>query len=144
MLPIYGGVAYEPQVDTLKKGVEILVGTPGRLLDLAKQKQLKLDSIKALVLDEADRMLDLGFLEDVEKILAMLPERAADDALLGHHAGPDRRAVPPVPAPPGDHPRRAHRRERPVAADQAGRLPHPPAEQAGDGGPHPAGPRAAA
>ncbi|MFI7540116.1 DEAD/DEAH box helicase [Actinoplanes sp. NPDC049599] len=73
VLPIYGGVAYEPQVDTLKKGVEILVGTPGRLLDLAKQKHLKLGSIKALVLDEADRMLDLGFLEDVEKILAMLP-----------------------------------------------------------------------
>src|SRR3954464_1299411 len=72
-LPIYGGVAYEPQVDALKKGVEILVGTPGRLLDLAKQKQLKLGSVKALVLDEADRMLDLGFLEDVEKILAMLP-----------------------------------------------------------------------
>ncbi|WP_127499841.1 DEAD/DEAH box helicase [Actinoplanes solisilvae] len=73
VLPIYGGVAYEPQVDVLKKGVEILVGTPGRLLDLAKQKQLKLDSVKTLVLDEADRMLDLGFLEDVEKILAMIP-----------------------------------------------------------------------
>ena len=75
VLPIYGGVAYEPQIETLKKGVEILVGTPGRLLDLAKQKQLKLGDIRALVLDEADRMLDLGFLEDVEKILAMLPER---------------------------------------------------------------------
>ncbi|GAB2626501.1 hypothetical protein Aab01nite_66250 [Paractinoplanes abujensis] len=75
VLPIYGGVAYEPQVDALKKGVEILVGTPGRLLDLAKQKQLKLDSVQALVLDEADRMLDLGFLDDVEKILAMLPEK---------------------------------------------------------------------
>ncbi|GLY96232.1 DEAD/DEAH box helicase [Actinoplanes sp. NBRC 103695] len=75
VLPIYGGVAYEPQVDALKKGIEILVGTPGRLLDLAKQKALKLSSIKALVLDEADRMLDLGFLEDVEKILAMLPEQ---------------------------------------------------------------------
>src|SRR3954470_13987265 len=75
VLPIYGGVAYEPQVDVLKKGVEILVGTPGRLLDLAKQKQLKLGSIRALVLDEADRMLDLGFLDDVEKILAMLPEQ---------------------------------------------------------------------
>src|SRR5690242_9822348 len=75
VLPIYGGVAYEPQVEALKKGVEILVGTPGRLLDLAKQKQLKLGSIGALVLDEADRMLDLGFLEDVEKILSMLPEQ---------------------------------------------------------------------
>ena len=75
VLPIYGGVAYEPQVDALKKGVEILVGTPGRLLDLAKQKQLKLGSIGTLVLDEADRMLDLGFLDDVERILAMLPEQ---------------------------------------------------------------------
>jgi superfamily II DNA/RNA helicase len=74
VLPIYGGVAYEPQVDALKKGVEILVGTPGRLLDLAKQKQLKLDRVRSLVLDEADRMLDLGFLDDVEKILSMLPE----------------------------------------------------------------------
>jgi superfamily II DNA/RNA helicase len=73
VLPIYGGVAYEPQVEALAKGVEIVVGTPGRLLDLAKQKQLKLGSIRGLVLDEADRMLDLGFLEDVEKILAMLP-----------------------------------------------------------------------
>ncbi|AEV81614.1 DEAD/DEAH box helicase [Actinoplanes sp. SE50] len=75
VLPIYGGVAYEPQVEQLKKGVEILVGTPGRLLDLAKQKQLKLNAVAALVLDEADRMLDLGFLDDVEKILAMLPEQ---------------------------------------------------------------------
>jgi superfamily II DNA/RNA helicase len=75
VLPIYGGVAYEPQVDALKRGVEILVGTPGRLLDLAKQKQLKLGAIKTLVLDEADRMLDLGFLDDVEKILAMLPDQ---------------------------------------------------------------------
>ncbi|AEB47374.1 DEAD/DEAH box helicase [Micromonospora maris] len=74
VLPIYGGVAYEPQVEALRKGVEILVGTPGRLLDLAKQKHLRLNGIRALVLDEADRMLDLGFLDDVERILAMLPE----------------------------------------------------------------------
>ncbi|MEV4758701.1 DEAD/DEAH box helicase [Micromonospora sp. NPDC049559] len=74
VLPIYGGVAYEPQVDALRRGVEILVGTPGRLMDLAKQKHLRLDRVRALVLDEADRMLDLGFLDDVEKILAMLPE----------------------------------------------------------------------
>ncbi|BCJ64645.1 DEAD/DEAH box helicase [Polymorphospora rubra] len=74
VLPIYGGVAYEPQIEALRRGVEILVGTPGRLMDLAKQKHLRLDRIRALVLDEADRMLDLGFLDDVEKILAMLPE----------------------------------------------------------------------
>jgi superfamily II DNA/RNA helicase len=74
VLPVYGGVAYEPQTEGLKRGVEIVVGTPGRLLDLAKSKQLRLDRVQALVLDEADRMLDLGFLDDVEKILAMLPE----------------------------------------------------------------------
>ncbi|MER5704235.1 DEAD/DEAH box helicase [Micromonospora sp. NPDC002296] len=74
VLPIYGGVAYEPQIDALRKGVEILVGTPGRLMDLQKQKHLRLDRVHALVLDEADRMLDLGFLDDVEKILKMLPE----------------------------------------------------------------------
>ncbi|GAA1385624.1 DEAD/DEAH box helicase [Catellatospora chokoriensis] len=74
VLALYGGVAYEPQVDALKAGVEIVVSTPGRLLDLCKQKHLKLDQVKALVLDEADRMLDLGFLDDVEKILKMLPE----------------------------------------------------------------------
>ena len=75
VLSIYGGVAYEPQIEALRGGVEIVVGTPGRLLDLATQRQLRLDRVNALVLDEADRMLDLGFLDDVEKILAMLPEQ---------------------------------------------------------------------
>ncbi|GAA2519638.1 DEAD/DEAH box helicase [Pilimelia columellifera] len=74
VLALYGGVAYEPQVEALAAGVEILVSTPGRLLDLAKQKKIKLTEVRALVLDEADRMLDLGFLDDVERILAMLPE----------------------------------------------------------------------
>ncbi|GGM18533.1 DEAD/DEAH box helicase [Dactylosporangium sucinum] len=74
VLPLYGGVAYEPQVDALQKGVEIVVGTPGRLLDLSKSKHLRLHSVRALVLDEADRMLDLGFLDDVERILTLLPE----------------------------------------------------------------------
>ncbi|MDF3298025.1 DEAD/DEAH box helicase [Streptomyces tropicalis] len=72
---IYGGRAYEPQVETLKKGVDVVVGTPGRLLDLAGQKKLNLKHVKCLVLDEADEMLDLGFLPDVEKIVAMLPAR---------------------------------------------------------------------
>lgn len=75
VLAVYGGVAYEPQVDALTKGVDIVVGTPGRLMDLAKQKKLNLGKVRTLVLDEADRMLDLGFLEDVTKILAMLPEQ---------------------------------------------------------------------
>ena len=72
VLAVYGGIAYEPQTAALTRGVEIVVGTPGRLLDLAKSRQLRLDKVRALVLDEADRMLDLGFLDDVEKILAML------------------------------------------------------------------------
>jgi superfamily II DNA/RNA helicase len=75
VLAIYGGRAYEPQVEALKKGVDVIVGTPGRLLDLAGQKKLNLKHIKALVLDEADEMLDLGFLPDVEKIMNMLPAR---------------------------------------------------------------------
>ncbi|MER5533747.1 DEAD/DEAH box helicase [Streptomyces mirabilis] len=75
VLAIYGGRAYEPQVEALKKGVDVIVGTPGRLLDLAGQKKLDLKHIKALVLDEADEMLDLGFLPDVEKIMNMLPAR---------------------------------------------------------------------
>ncbi|MGP4006368.1 DEAD/DEAH box helicase [Streptomyces sp. 4N124] len=75
VLAIYGGRAYEPQVEALKKGVDVVVGTPGRLLDLAGQKKLNLKHIKALVLDEADEMLDLGFLPDVEKIINFLPAR---------------------------------------------------------------------
>ncbi|WP_031479307.1 DEAD/DEAH box helicase [Streptomyces bicolor] len=75
VLAIYGGRAYEPQVEALKKGVDVVVGTPGRLLDLAGQKKLNLKHIKALVLDEADEMLDLGFLPDVEKIINLLPAR---------------------------------------------------------------------
>ncbi|MGY1437820.1 DEAD/DEAH box helicase [Streptomyces reniochalinae] len=75
VVPIYGGRAYEPQVEALNKGVDVVVGTPGRLLDLAGQKKLRLSQIRALVLDEADEMLDLGFLPDVEKIIEMLPTR---------------------------------------------------------------------
>ncbi|MEU6544244.1 DEAD/DEAH box helicase [Streptomyces sp. NPDC046859] len=75
VLAIYGGRAYEPQVEALKKGVDVVVGTPGRLLDLAGQKKLDLKHVKALVLDEADEMLDLGFLPDVEKIINLLPAR---------------------------------------------------------------------
>ncbi|MEU7295102.1 DEAD/DEAH box helicase [Streptomyces exfoliatus] len=75
VLAIYGGRAYEPQVEALKKGVDVIVGTPGRLLDLAGQRKLDLSHVKVLVLDEADEMLDLGFLPDVEKIMNMLPAK---------------------------------------------------------------------
>ncbi|MET9496399.1 DEAD/DEAH box helicase [Streptomyces sp. NPDC006552] len=75
VLAIYGGRAYEPQVEALKKGVDVIVGTPGRLLDLAGQKKLDLSHVRVLVLDEADEMLDLGFLPDVEKIINYLPPK---------------------------------------------------------------------
>jgi superfamily II DNA/RNA helicase len=74
VLTIYGGRAYEPQIEALKNGVDVVVGTPGRLLDLAQQWHLKLSSARILVLDEADEMLDLGFLPDIEKLLAMVPD----------------------------------------------------------------------
>ena len=72
---IYGGRAFEPQVAALQAGVEIVVGTPGRLLDLAQRGDLILGKVKVLVLDEADEMLDLGFLPDIERILAMVPDK---------------------------------------------------------------------
>ncbi|MDQ4046625.1 MAG: DEAD/DEAH box helicase, partial [Actinomycetota bacterium] len=70
---IYGGRAYEPQVEALHKGVEVVVGTPGRLIDLYKQRHLVLKNVKIVVLDEADEMLDLGFLPDVETLIAGTP-----------------------------------------------------------------------
>ncbi|HEX3732083.1 MAG TPA: DEAD/DEAH box helicase [Mycobacteriales bacterium] len=73
VLPVYGGRAYEPQIDGLRNGVDVVVGTPGRLLDLAQQGYLKLNEISILVLDEADEMLDLGFLPDIERVLDRLP-----------------------------------------------------------------------
>ena len=69
VLTVYGGRAYEPQIDALRKGVDVVVGTPGRLLDLANQGYLDLSHVKVLVLDEADEMLDLGFLNDVENLV---------------------------------------------------------------------------
>jgi superfamily II DNA/RNA helicase len=75
VLTIYGGRAYEPQIDTLRKGVDVVVGTPGRLLDLAQQGHLVLGNVRILVLDEADEMLDLGFLPDIEKLMKMIPAK---------------------------------------------------------------------
>jgi superfamily II DNA/RNA helicase len=70
---LYGGRAYEPQIDALRTAVDVVVGTPGRLLDLARQRHLDLSGVRTLVLDEADKMLDLGFLPDVERILQLTP-----------------------------------------------------------------------
>lgn len=70
---IYGGVPQTPQTDALRAGLDILIATPGRLLDLMNQKYVNLNGIKLFVLDEADRMLDMGFIQDVKKIIAKLP-----------------------------------------------------------------------
>ncbi|RZQ62876.1 DEAD/DEAH box helicase [Amycolatopsis suaedae] len=74
-LAVYGGRPYEPQIAALRKGVDVVIGTPGRLLDLAEQRHLVLGKVRSLVLDEADEMLDLGFLPDIERILGMVPEQ---------------------------------------------------------------------
>ncbi len=72
---IFGGVGQNPQVNRVKHGIDILVATPGRLLDLMQQRHISLDRVEVFVLDEADRMLDMGFIHDVRKIMAQLPAR---------------------------------------------------------------------
>lgn len=74
-LVVFGGVSINPQMMKLRGGVDVLVATPGRLLDLEHQNALKLDSVEILVLDEADRMLDMGFIHDIRRVLAKLPPR---------------------------------------------------------------------
>ena len=71
---IFGGVGMNPQIDRIKKGVDVLVATPGRLLDLQQQGFMDLSTVEILVLDEADRMLDMGFIHDVKKVLALMPK----------------------------------------------------------------------
>lgn len=73
VVPIYGGKAYEEQIEQIKAGAQVIVGTPGRLLDLMNQRILSLKDVKEIVLDEADRMLDLGFLPDIERIFQAVP-----------------------------------------------------------------------
>jgi ATP-dependent RNA helicase RhlE len=78
---VYGGVGINPQIDALKRGVDILVATPGRLLDHAGQRTVDLNRVEILVLDEADRMLDMGFIHDIRRVLALLP-RARQNLLF--------------------------------------------------------------
>ena len=79
---IFGGVKINPQIDKLRHGVAILVATPGRLLDHARQKTVDLSQIEILVLDEADRMLDMGFIHDIRKVLSLLPKNHSRQTLL--------------------------------------------------------------
>ena len=73
-VPIYGGSSFRPQLDALRRGVQFVVGTPGRVMDLMESGALRLDGLRMLILDEADEMLDMGFLEDIEHIADAMPE----------------------------------------------------------------------
>jgi ATP-dependent RNA helicase DeaD len=88
VLPIYGGQSYTIQLKQLSRGAHVIVGTPGRVMDHLERKTLNLDHLKTMVLDEADEMLRMGFIDDVEWILERTPE-TPDRAVLGHHAGTD-------------------------------------------------------
>ena len=74
VLPVYGGQPINRQINALKKGIQIVVGTPGRVMDHIRRKTLKLDNIKMIVLDEADEMFDMGFRDDIEWVMNRLPE----------------------------------------------------------------------
>ena len=79
---VFGGVKINPQIDKLRRGVDVLVATPGRLLDHVSQKTVDLSQVEILVLDEADRMLDMGFIHDIRKLLALLPDNGQRQNLL--------------------------------------------------------------
>ena len=91
---VYGGVDYEKQRKSLQDGVDVLIGTPGRIIDYFKQHVFDLRHAQAVVLDEADRMFDLGFIADIRFILRRLPkpEAAPVDAVLRHAVAPRARA----------------------------------------------------
>ena len=72
---IFGGVSKVPQIQALRRGIDILVATPGRLLDLMQQREVDLSQVRIFVLDEADRMLDMGFIHDVRRVIAKLPQK---------------------------------------------------------------------
>jgi superfamily II DNA/RNA helicase len=75
VLAVYGGRAYEPQIEALRNGIDVVVGTPGRIIDLSNRRDLDLSQVRCLVLDEADEMLDMGFLPDVERIVSAVPDK---------------------------------------------------------------------
>ena len=81
---VVGGMQERAQLDAIRRGAKLIVATPGRLEDYLKRKLVRLDQVKILVLDEVDRMLDMGFQPAIARIATMLPQRAADALLLGH------------------------------------------------------------
>jgi ATP-dependent RNA helicase RhlE len=89
---VFGGVKYGGQMRAMAPGVDILVATPGRLLDHLGEKSITLEGVEILVLDEADQMLDMGFIVPIRRIAKFLPAPAPEPVLLGHHAQRDREA----------------------------------------------------
>ena len=123
VLPIYGGAEFGRQAQVLKRGVHVVVATPGRALDHIRRGTLNLSALAAVVLDEADEMLDMGFAEDIELILDAAPARAADGAVFGHAAAAHRGHRRQAPARPGARADRAREdREGGAAPRAADRL----------------------
>jgi hypothetical protein len=121
---VFGGMDMKPQTAELKRGVEVLVATPGRLLDHIEAKNAVLNQVEYVVLDEADRMLDIGFLPDLQRILSYLPKQRTTLAVLRHLLARDQAPGHQLPAGPGDHRGGAlqcHRFHRRAAFLQRGR-----------------------
>nr|WP_075090745.1 DEAD/DEAH box helicase [Verrucomicrobium spinosum] len=92
-LPIYGGATYDRQIRGLRDGAQIVVGTPGRILDFLERGMLRLDALQTLVFDEADEMLDMGFREDIDSLMALVPENRQTLFFSATLAGPIRHLV---------------------------------------------------
>ncbi len=104
VLPVYGGQDIVRQIRALKDGTQIVVGTPGRVMDHMRRKTVKMDHVHTVVLDEADEMLNMGFLEDMETILSQLPEETPDTDVLRNHASGHCRHCKEIPERPGNRP----------------------------------------
>ena len=118
-LPIYGGQSYERQFWGLKQGAQIVIGTPGRVMDHMRRGTLRLETVKMVILDEADVMLNMGFRDDIETILEGRAEGTADGFLLRHDAAPDPRPDRKIFARPAE---RADRAEGDDRADRRAGL----------------------
>ncbi len=116
-----GGVPIGKQIRALASGVDVLVATPGRLLDLCKCGAVSLAQVEVLVLDEADRMLDMGFINDIRRIVAHAAAAAPDPSVLGNHAGRDRPSGGRDAVPSGES-RASRRPPRPPSASISGRF----------------------
>jgi superfamily II DNA/RNA helicase len=117
MALLIGGVSFPDQERALERGADVLIATPGRLLDHVERGGILLNDVKILVIDEADRMLDMGFIPDVERIVGLLVADAPDAVLLGHHAAGDPPSGRPLPQQPqGSEPCRRRPRRAPTSS----------------------------